>query len=226
MIMGRDTPPAERPAKSILGTAFLLCVGVGTLAAGPAACAAAPGVLERVARSPDAAEMKRLHGQFDAPLVLIGETVFVPSCACLEQPCKREFGNVGETREKASARDRRDVAGARDDRERAQTSEKREGGNAGEHRDRRAAAEERVRGSMADQREPGHAGEERQVVSVADARDQRGAVEWRELGGAVSKLGCARIGHREFEVMAAPNQSVRFFDGTTVSNAPDRVVRY
>ncbi len=202
-----------------------------------AGCGSAPRVdLVRVASAEPPPDLQAMYRDRGVPLLLIGTSVYVPPCACMSDPCGRNFGGSSEAREVGGSGEKRDVGGAGESRETGSAGESRQGGGAGEKRDvggegenrqTGGAGENRVEESAKENRESGGASEKREAGGASEQRLLQASGEQRQVGGLTSGLRCQKSGSGRFKVITASDAKIRVFDGSSLHDlGPDKVVHY
>jgi hypothetical protein len=202
-----------------------------------AGCASAPRVdLVRVAGAEPPPDLQALYRDRGVPLLVIGSAVYAPPCACMDDPCGRNFGGVSEKRQVGGEGEKRDVGAAGENRQAGGVAENRQGGGAGEKRDVGAAGENRQTGAVGEARQEGNAAENRENGGAAEKREAAGAseqrmleasAEKREVGGVTSGLRCQKVGSGRFKIITVSDPKIRVFDASGLYElGPDKVVQY
>ena len=196
------------PLRALLA-ASAMAWGVACGGAGPTTA------LGRVASLSEKPNLDALYRREGVPLLLIGNSVYVPPCACLDQPCVPRFGGVAEARAIGQSSEGRAVGQTTEARDLGQAAEARRAGGAAEGRESGTAVENRAAGTLGEARVAGVAGETRRAGAEGEQR----------LGGAESvPLTCRYRGSGRFEVFSPTAQPIRVFDLTGTHDLPQNSI--
>lgn len=168
------------------------------------------------------------------PLVVIGETVYLPSEACVGL-MQRHLGTAQEERSLASDQETRVVSQVSEDRRLDTAAEERE--LAGENEDRNIGSQDESRelAGEDESRELAGENEDRNLDSQDESRELDGADERRGLAGGdenrrlegeVQRLECRRLGDGEFQILQAQRLQPRIYMGQSLLPAGDGSVTF
>lgn len=141
------------------------------------------------------------------PLVLIGETVYLPPETCVG-PIERHLGTSEEERPLVSDRETRVVTGVGEDRRLDGASEERE--LAGADEDRSLGAQD----------------ESRELAGEDESRGLAREEEDRRLGGNIERVECRRLGENAFQILQAERLQPRIYLGQGLVPVPDGSVTF
>jgi hypothetical protein len=159
--------------------------------------------------------LEAIYRRQGVPLLLIGSSVYVPPCACLDQPCVPRFGGVAEARAIGQTSEGRALGQSAEGRDLGQAAEARRAGGTAEARESGTAAENRAAGALGESRAAGVAGETRRAGAEGEQR----------VGGAESvPLTCRHLGSGRFEVFSPTAQPIRVFDLNGTRDLPQNSI--
>ncbi len=183
-----------------------------------------------------------LYRQSGVPLILIDETVYLPSIPCVEP---RRAGGETEDRRLGGETENRKIGGETEDRKLAgQTEDRTLGGETedrkvgGETEDRKLAGltEDRKLGGETEERKVGGETEDRKLAGDTEERELGGEAEDRRLGGETEGRdhGGASLGLRcspfasgqGFQILNPPRARIRVYDGMRLREVRDGFVTY
>lgn len=208
--------------------ALLLLFGVGACSAGPL------GTLDPLVPFTGTEDLAQHYREHMVPLVVIGETVYLPSETCVGL-MQRHLGTAQEERSLASDQETRIVSQVGEDRRLDTAAEERE--LAGENEDRSLGSQDESRELAGEEESRELAGEDedrnldsrdesRRLAGEDERRGLEGDDENRLLGGEVQRLECRRLGDGEFQILQAQRLQPSIYMGQRLVPVPDGSVTF